>query len=186
MNLSDLVVAIVRRLNDASIPYMITGSLASSFHGEPRSTRDADLVIDPTPDALRRFVDALALEEGFYIDADAALDALHHRTQFNLIEVATGWKVDFVVRKDRPFSIEEFRRRQPVELPGTTAHVATVEDMIIAKLEWALAGESERQLRDVASIVSVVGNNLDQPYIERWVADLGLVDLWEQARAPLT
>lgn len=182
MTLSDLVAAVVQRLDEARIPYMITGSLASSFHGEPRSTRDADLVIDPTPATLRRFVDALALKEGFYIDSNAALDALHDRTQFNLIEVATGWKVDFVIRKDRPFSIEEFRRRQPVNLPGTTAYIATAEDTIIAKLEWAQAGESERQLRDVASIVSVLGEKLDRPYIEHWVAELGLVDLWEQAR----
>lgn len=181
MSLSDLVAQIVERLDRAGIPYMITGSLASSFHGEPRATRDADLVIDPTPDALRRFLDALSEADGFYVDTDAALDALHRRTQFNVVDVETGWKVDFVIRKDRPFSVEEFRRRQPVELLGTTAYVATAEDTIIAKLEWPLAGESERQLRDVASIVSVVGDKLDQQYLQRWIADLGLGDLWESA-----
>lgn len=182
MSLSDLVAAVVQRLDEAGIPYMITGSLASSFHGEPRSTRDADLVIDPTPDAFRRFIDGLVGAEGFYVDADAAVDALERRTQFNLIDAATGWKVDFVIRKDRPFSLEEFRRRRPVDLLGTTAYLATAEDTIIAKLEWAQAGESERQLRDVASILSVVGDQLDRQYLDRWIADLGLVDLWERAQ----
>jgi hypothetical protein len=183
MSLIDLVATIARRLDVAGIPYMLTGSLASSFHGEPRSTRDADVVIDPTPEALRRFVTALTQEEGFYVDADAALDALEHRTQFNVIEVATGWKVDFIIRRDRPFSLEEFGRRQQVQLPGATMYVATAEDMIIAKLEWALAGESERQLRDVSSIASVMGNTLDLEYLERWIAALGLVDLWNRARS---
>jgi hypothetical protein len=183
MSLTDLVATIAQRLDAAGIPYMLTGSLASSFHGEPRSTRDADMVIDPTPDALRRFVTALAEAEGSYLDADAALDALEQRSKFNVIEVATGWKVDFILRKDRPFSVEEFKRRQRVDLPGGTTYVATAEDMIIAKLEWALAGESERQLRDVSSIASVMGDKLDLEYIERWVAVLGLGALWSRARS---
>ena len=183
MSLIDLVATIARRLDAAGIPYMLTGSLASSFHGEPRSTRDADVVIDPTPEALRRFVTALTQEEPFYVDANSALDALEHRTQFNVIEVATGWKVDFIIRRDRPFSIEEFGRRQQVEFPGGTTYVATAEDMIIAKLEWAVAGESEQQLRDVSSIASVMGGALDLEYLERWIAELGLIDLWNRARS---
>ena len=38
---------------------MVTGSLASSYHGEPRATRDVDIVIDPTADGLARFVGAM-------------------------------------------------------------------------------------------------------------------------------
>ena len=42
-----------------------------------------------------------------------ALDAFRDRSMFNLIEPSTGWKVDFVVRRDRPFIVTEFARRFP-------------------------------------------------------------------------
>jgi len=60
--------------------------------------------------------------------------------------------------------------------------VATAEDTIVAKLEWARAGESERQLRDVIGILELRGPSLDLPYIERWVAEIGLHSEWERVR----
>ena len=182
MTLSDLLAAIGDRLREAGIPYMVTGSVASSFHGQPRATRDIDIVIDPTPAALDAFARALPTEQ-FYVDLDAARSALAERRQFNVIETASGWKVDLVIRKDRPFSIEEFARRLPAELLGTPTFVATAEDLVIAKLEWAKAAESERQLRDVAAILAVSAEGLDYPYIERWVSALGLREVWSQVQS---
>ncbi len=181
MTLSELLAGIGERLAAAGIPYMVTGSVASSFHGTPRTTRDIDIVIDPTPEALDRFVRELPMD-AFYVDLDAAQVALAERGQFNVIERASGWKADLVIRKDRPFSVEELARRQPAELLGTPTFVASAEDVIIAKLERAKAAESERQLRDVAAILAVSGDGLDYRYIERWVAALGLEKMWSQVR----
>jgi len=36
-----------------------------------------------------------------------------------VIDLASGWKIDLIIRKLRPFSEEEFRRRQQVNLDGT-------------------------------------------------------------------
>ena len=88
---------------------MVTGSLASSYHGEPRATLDLDIVIDPSPTALARLVEDLVVA-GFYVDAETAEAALRDRSQFNAIGPDVT-KVDFIIRKDRPFSIEEFARR---------------------------------------------------------------------------
>jgi len=177
----DLLARVTRLLEAAEIPHMVVGSLASSFHGEPRTTRDVDLVIDPTPDGLRRFLDSLP-RTAFYVDADAAVEALDRRTSFNVIEIETGWKVDLMVRRDRPFSREELNRRISVRMLGTETYVATAEDTIIAKLEWAQAGESERQLRDVAAILSVNDAMLDHAHLERWIAALDLWQVWERAQ----
>ena len=57
MTLIELLADVVRRLDAAHIEYMITGSVASAFHGEPRATRDLDVVIDPRPEALAALVD---------------------------------------------------------------------------------------------------------------------------------
>jgi hypothetical protein len=179
---AELLRDVIARLDRAGVAYMVTGSLASSFHGEPRATRDADIVIDPTADALGHLVDSL-VEGGFYVDGGTADEALEHRTQFNAIG-PDAMKVDFIIRRDRPFSIEEFERRQRVDLLGTPGFVVTAEDLVVAKLEWAVASGSERQLADVAGILSITGS-LDTGYIDRWVDELRLTDAWRKVRAEL-
>ena len=171
----DVLGRITERLEQAGIPYMVAGSFASTMFGLPRSTYDIDLVIEATQPKLTSFVESLSPDD-YYVDADAARDALR-----NVIDMATGWKIDLIIRKNRPFSIEEFRRRAAMEMFGVQAHVATAEDTVIAKLEWAqLGGGSERQLRDVQDIVDVRGASLDIAYIEHWVDELGLRDEWSR------
>jgi hypothetical protein len=169
---AELLADVIARLEAAGVPYMITGSLASTFHGEPRATRDVDVVIDPSSAGLDRLVDDLRAA-GYYVDRDAAEDALRDRGQFNAIGDAAA-KIDFIVRRDRPFSIEEFGRRRRVELLGTPGFIASVEDVILAKLEWAADTGSERQLRDVAAMVAVSGDALDAAYLMTWAARLGV------------
>ncbi len=180
----ELLARILRLLDAADIPHMVVGSLASSFHGEPRQTRDIDLVIDPAPDALRQFVASLPADE-LYVEPSAADEALARRGTFNVIEIATGWKVDLLVRRDRRFSREEFARRLPVHLLGADAHIATAEDTILAKLEWARDGGSERQLRDVAGILDAQGDSLDHEYLAEWVGALGIAAEWRRVQDAL-
>lgn len=176
------LVTVARTLERLSIPYMVTGSVASSHHGRPRSTHDTDIVIDPAPEQLDRLVAGLSAA-GFYVDPARARDALRRRLQFNAIETQFACKIDLIIRKDRPFSREELARRQPAELaPGVPLALASPEDTIVAKLEWARkAGGSEKQLADVAGILAVTPS-LDHDYIEKWAGELGLLDLWRDAR----
>lgn len=88
-----------------------------------------------------------------------------------------------ILRKERPCSRSEFERRERAEIADVSLFVATAEDTIVAKLEWARAGESERQLRDVAGSVAASGGRLDRNSLERWIAELGLTPLWDRAEA---
>ena len=169
-------------LEGARIAYMLVGSFASSYHGVPRATQDIDLVVDPTEPQLRVLIRSLP-EDRYYADIEAALDALRRRTMFNILDMATGWKVDLIVRKDRPFSREEFSRRMPVEFQGRTLFIASAEDVVLSKLEWARAARSRRQLEDVASVLKVRAVTLDLSYIENWVLALHLENEWAAARA---
>lgn len=183
MTLEELAARIVAQLDAAGIPYMVVGSLASSYHGEPRMTRDIDVVIDPDADSLGLLVDRLR-DGGLYADADAAREALAERNQFNVIDPPSGWKVDLIIRKDRPFSREEFMRRVEADLPIGRLHLASAEDTILAKLEWARSGQSERQLQDAAGIVAVSGAELDLEYLDRWADELGVRASWDTLRPP--
>jgi hypothetical protein len=167
------------KLNAAGIPYMVVGSFASSFHGVPRSSRDLDVVIDPDPTSLRRLLTDLPADE-YYVDRETALDALRRRSQFNVIDMATAWKADLIVRRARPFSIEEMGRRIEGDLSGAHVFVSSAEDTLLSKLEWAREGGSDLQLTDAAGILELRGDALDRPYIEHWVAELGLTELWSR------
>lgn len=173
--------SIARALEAAGIPFMLTGSFASAYHGAGRATLDVDLVIDPTPAQLRTLIEALPAA-AWYASLDAALEAREQESQFNLIELETGWKVDLIIRKSRPFSRVEFDRRAVIEFEGVRLAVATAEDVILTKLEWASLGGSARQLEDVVALLRTRSADLDRPYLERWVAQLGVASQWETAR----
>lgn len=160
---------------------MLTGSFANAVHGAPRATQDIDLVIQANEPVLRAFVRSLPRDE-YYADEDAAIEALRTESLFNVVDRATGWKIDLIIRKERAFSVEEFARRQPIRLDDVPLAVVTAEDIIIAKLEWARAGGSERQLEDVASILKMRAGRLDLDRILRWVAALGLDAEWKEVR----
>jgi hypothetical protein len=176
---ADLIRQVIALLDASAVAYMITGSLASSYHGEPRATRDLDIVIDPSPLALNVLVDSLRAAD-FYVDRAAASAALSERTQFNAIG-PDATKVDFIVRKDRPFSVNELARRRSVDLLGTEGFITSAEDLILAKLEWAAGTGSQRQLLDVEGIVAA-STNLDDAYIEEWASRLGVLAKWRSIR----
>jgi hypothetical protein len=172
----DVFRRIASAFDRADIPHMLTGAFASSIHGIPRATPDIDFVIEADERRLSAFVRSLRADE-YDVDVVAATQALRDGTQFNILDLHTGWNVDLIMRKARQFSIEEFDRREPLEIAGTTLHVATAEDTIITKLERARLGGSSRLLEDVASILRT-NDALDMSYIERWVVPLGVVPEW--------
>lgn len=176
----DALCRVVQMLERHGIPYMVTGSVATSYHGRPRATHDTDIVIDLSPPQLDSLVTDLD-EAGFYVDAAGAHAALEHRRPFNVIEMQHACKIDLIVRKDRPYSREEFERRQRVDLAfAAGVALVTPEDAVLSKLEWARrSGDSERQLRDAAGVLEL-NPGLDRDYIGRWAAVLGVADLWQQ------
>jgi hypothetical protein len=103
---ADFLARLAALLEAAGIPYMVAGSFASTFHGVARATQDLDLVVDPTSAALDAFLASLD-PDAYYVDPDTARDALRRRSLFNVIDMATAWKADLIIRKARPFSIEE-------------------------------------------------------------------------------
>jgi hypothetical protein len=111
LSVEDVLARIRAALVATGIPHMLTGSLASSLHGVPRATQDIDIVIAPTREQLLALVAQFPQTE-YDVSRDAALDALARHEQFNIIDHATGWKIDFIIRRPRAFSREEFERRR--------------------------------------------------------------------------
>jgi hypothetical protein len=176
---------VVAVLDELGIPYLVGGSLASSVHGVPRSTNDLDLVVE----LPGRLVDELVarLRERFYIDRDMIVDALKRRASFNIVHLATMFKVDLFTSDRSELVQEEMRRRELVELgePPKRVWVCSAEDIVIQKLDWFRKGDrvSERQWNDLIGVLKVQRERLDLAYIRRWASTLGLSALAEEAIA---
>jgi len=168
---------IVGILEEAGVPYMLTGSLAAAYYATPRATQDIDVVIDPREADLRRIIDEFSAA-GYYVDRETALAALESRGQFNAIDPDSGWKVDLIVRKERPFSQVEFERRSTTSLLGVDVSLATPEDLLLAKLEWGKLADSALQRRDVLQLLERSLDRMDLEYVEHWVKELGLEAEW--------
>ena len=160
---------------------MLVGSFAGTYFGLSRTTYDLDIVIEAAPDQLKGLIADLQADN-YYAELDAALDALKHESLFNVIDNATGWKIDLIFRKSRSFDQEEFRRRVPARLFEIQLHVASAEDVIVSKLEWAKLGGSQRQVEDVAKVLGAQWNTLDQAYLSKWIKELQLEQQWSAAK----
>jgi len=182
VTLEDLLRRLVPILERVQVPYMLTGSVASSAHGMPRSTRDLDIVIAPTREQLQALIREFPSSD-YYADEQQALQALIQRSQFNIIDHVTGWKVDFIIAEDSEYGSTALARRKAIDMARNAVYVASAEDVLIAKLRWAKISGSQRQLQDAAGIVSTQADNLDVAYVESWVRKLSLVQQWDVVRA---
>lgn len=163
---------------------MLAGSMAGTAYGRIRTTDDIDIVIDPTPASLEVLITEFP-EGEYYLSPVAAREALQTGGMFNVIPLDGFLKIDFIIRRNTPHGASEFARRRPLQIAGVEFDVATPEDTIIAKLAWAAAGGSARQIEDVRSIVVTQGPKLDADYVAQWVGNLGLDKLWRQATVDL-
>jgi len=171
-------------LERLEIPYVIGGSVASSIHGEPRSTHDVDFVVELEATKVGQLTELL--QPTYYVDRDTALHAAQSATSFNAIHLATAVKVDVFVAGGDPFDNERIRRRDAQQVgpvPTAILYVDTPEYTVLRKLEWYRRGDelSERQWLDVLGILRTQGARLDREIMMTWSERLGVVDLLERA-----
>jgi hypothetical protein len=176
-------------LEAQSIPYLVVGSVAAVVHGEYRTTRDIDLVLNLAPADRHTLIDALR-ENFTFLPSDAlrwlseARANVQQRASFCAYDKATGFQIDFSLSSGRPFEVAQFQRAQLLDFsgePGGLLRVASAEDTILAKLEWYMLAPSDRQWRDVQAILRVQDQALDVAYLHQWADLLGLADLLEWA-----
>ena len=163
---------IIKALEHANIPYMISGSISSSFHGQPRATNDADIVIDPTIQQITAFIESLGSD--YYVSKEAAQQAIANRSMFNVIDIQFGYKADMIIRKNRSYSQQEFSRRTKTHFLDMDAYVLSPEDSILSKLEWSKGRQSESQYKDALGVLMTQKETLDFDYLKKWAKELGI------------
>lgn len=171
---------VVELLERLGVRYYLGGSFASSIYGVARTTADADLVAEIGNQHVRPFVEALRAE--YYVSEPMIQGAIRAESCFNLIHLATSFKVDIFVARTNAFRLSALTRviRDTLgETDPLTINVASPEDVVLAKLHWYRAGgeTSERQWSDILGVLRLQADRLDWEYLHFWAANLRVADL---------
>jgi hypothetical protein len=179
MEQDELLRRVVEILEEQGITYLLVGSLASGVYGEPRLTRDIDVVVELRPDQVARLCDAFPAAD-YYVSRQAAREAVVRGGQFNVIHPASGNKIDFMIARQDAWGRSQISRRRLEQiLPGRPGYTAAPEDVILGKLWYYQEGGSEKHLRDIAAMLQVSGDEIDREYINHWARQLGFMAEWQ-------
>jgi hypothetical protein len=176
--------AAVLALKACRLRYAVGGSVASSRHGEPRSTNDVDILVELPPAALEHLITELR-ERGFYVPADSARRAVEHGSSFNALHLEDHFKVDLFVARDEPLHRAQLEDQRETDLLGPgqpRVVVASAEATVVAKLDRYRRGGlvSDRQWRDVQGILRTC-ESLDLHGIRELAATVDITALLERA-----
>jgi hypothetical protein len=168
--LVELLREIIVGLESKEIEYMISGSLAMSTYTMPRMTRDIDIVIELDIEQLDDFLQLF--QSNFYTHRPSMEEEIRKKGMFNVIDHRSGYKVDFVLRKNSLYRKLEFQRKIRSNVLGIEAWLVTIEDLILSKLIWIQDVQSDQQKSDIKNLLE--NSAIDFSYVNRWIKELNL------------
>jgi hypothetical protein len=178
-----VLIQLVSILEELGVAYAVGGSVASSRHGEPRSTHDVDLLIDLPLSRVSELVSRVGDE--FYVSEQAARRAVETTTSFNLVHLPSGHKLDLFVAGTSRLDVLQL---ETCHLDHLREHMRPVRVtspavIVLRKLSWfrSGAGVSERQWRDVVGVLRVTDPDSSLGEMREVAQELGLSELLEQA-----
>ncbi len=180
----EVMLDVVKVLDNLGIYYYLGGSLASSAYGIPRSTQDVDIIADIHEYHIDSLIQLFSDE--FYIDDEMIREAITSKSSFNIIHLDSMTKVDIFIFKDTPFTHSEMSRRRRELIrsePESFVYISSPEGIILQKLSWYNLGGrvSDRQWQDILGVIKVQSTNLDLKYLNSWARNLNLSELLAQA-----
>jgi hypothetical protein len=184
MEHADLLQYMARTFEQLGVAYLITGSTATIFFGEARFTTDIDVVAKLSDEHVPALMKAFPPTE-YYLSEAAARTAIRTHGQFNIIHPESGLKIDVMVPADTAFNRARLARARKVRPGEYEASFASMEDVILKKLEYYQDGGSDKHLRDIAGVFKISGEQIDREYISEWAERLNLKALWDEMQARL-
>ncbi len=169
MEIFKLLQFISNVLTKCNIPYMLAGSMAMNFYTVSRATRDIDIVVNLKEKDVDKF---LAELENFYYNRDTIVMEIKRKGMFNVIDNISGFKVDVMILKDIMYNQQAFDHRNVYDDLGFNVYVTSLEDLIIAKIQWIQQMFSDRQANDIRMLLQNPNKNMD--YIKKWCNELKL------------
>lgn len=166
----DLLKRVTQSLEEKKIPYMLSGSLALNAYSVPRMSLDIDIVIDLHEKYLDDFFEIF--DENYYLNKKTVKQEIQRHGMFNVIDLKTGFKVDFILKKETEYRNNEFSRRKRESIADFDVWIVSPEDLIISKIDWIQQLKSDKQINDIENLIAIPG--LDMNYIIYWCKKLNL------------
>jgi hypothetical protein len=168
----DLIGLFIEPLEALGLRYFVTGGVASVIYGDPRFTRDVDVVLAlDAPDIVR--LRSSFDPADFYIPPAEMLEEEVARPtggHFNLIHARSALRADAYITAGDPLEAWAFENRQRMSVGGRDIWVAPVVYVVTRKLEYYVASSSDRHLRDVAVMLRVSEDAIDRAELGRWLS----------------
>jgi hypothetical protein len=169
-----MIISLLKRITQAlegkNIPYMLSGGIAMSHYAVPRMTLNIDIVIELNAENQSNFLSVFV--KGYYVDDLTVKNEIRRSGMFNVIDFETGFKVDFIVRKNSEYRKYEFQRRSRNEISDFEVWMVSLEDLIISKIEWIQTLQSDKQMSDIRNLLA--NTQADVEYIKNWCQKLKL------------
>jgi len=166
----ELLQRVCNSLEENNIPYMISGSIALNIYAIPRMTRDIDIVVELSENRIDEFVN---LFPNSYYNKEVIKNEIKREGIFHIIDHKTGFKIDFIIRKETEYFKLAFQRRKRINEIDTELWVISLEDLIIAKFIWTQQYKSEKQFFDIENLL--LSPDKDIEYIKKWCNKLNLL-----------
>ncbi|MCK4664161.1 MAG: hypothetical protein KAT68_14935 [Bacteroidales bacterium] len=161
---------ITKSLEDKKIDYMLSGSIALNIYIVPRMTLDIDIVVELHEKNIKDFLSIFS--KNYYLNTNTVKKETKNHGMFNIIDYETGFKIDFIVRKETEFRKLEFERRRKIKIIDFDIWIVSSEDLIISKIEWIQQLQSDKQIQDIKNLIANI--KIDKEYIKKWCKKLNL------------
>lgn len=170
---------VITALNTAGIPHVLVGAFARNYYAEPRSTKDADVVLSVSPGGLRQFLELLGTD--IRMDEQMAFETNTGTLKNVLVHADSGFTVELFYLSDDAHDQERFRRRRATAYEGQSTFVLTAEDYVVTKLRWPRSKDFD----DARDVIAMQGDSLDWNYIHHWADTHGSRAKLDRVRASI-
>ena len=187
LDFAHFVRVVLDALEARQLKYRVGGAVAVWAWGEVRTTRDLDLVIELPIEAIADLSRELA-QRDMLVPADIILDILLNSRSdlaINAIHMYSGYKAElFLLRPGDVYRAQALERRLLVDLgpPIGEVWVHSPEDLILYKLRYFRISHQPKHVRDIASIMLTLSEELELDYITSWSERLGLTETWHEVQ----
>lgn len=182
MKANEIVLHVVDSLERAGIGYMLVGSYSSNVHGIPRSTEDADFVIElSSSDSIARVAEALGPD--LKLDPQLSFETVTGNYRFIITHAHSCFKVELFLLSSDAHHQQRFARRERQTLESRKVWFQTAEDVIIQKLRWYIKIKRSKDRDDVVDVLDTCHEKIDLIYTRFWCAEHGTLVLFEELLA---
>ena len=183
MSSDDISRRVVEILNEHRIPYMVVGSLSTTFHSTIRSTKDAAIVVQSDLGKVARLIADEC--KTLRLDPQLGFESVTATTKIVLRAESEEFEVEIFSLSDDPHDLQRFESRISVDWSGVPMWMSSVEDALITKIRWANQIGRAKDIADAQNIIGVSGERIDWRYVERWCDEHGSRPLLEKIRKEL-